>query len=481
MDQNAIALLSRTVADAKAALETSTTSLSERQEVVERAVHDLTTKLTDIQAGMSRKGETSMDAETPEVSHLIKNYGRVGFNDLIHKTRPHKDDHCLRGLQERSDYLYMLTYYKYKAMVQNRQLMANVTFDQVARSLKYFEQFQRETQILQRALSTGAAGAGLEFIPSEFSAELQDRIALALRVAALHRNITMPRSPYTLPVRVAALPMGFKVAERTTDNVMTQANMIPAMTPGTRNVQFTAVGIGALTIFSTEEEEDSIIAILPFARDELVMSLANAIETATINGSVTATHEDNDVATGTPTTDPRTAWDGYRAMAIRPSTDTTLSLATFDQAGLRNLRAKMGKYGVNPDQLAMVTSPSVYLKSFLQLADVTTVDRFGNDAVVKTGQLGMFDGIPVIVSEFVRNDVAATGFNTVGGPNTTSTVNIINHAAMVYGTVRSVQVIEMPLPLTDQVALIAKSRMDFNSLHDVVTQTVSALGIAVVP
>jgi len=168
-------------------------------------------------------------------------------------------------------------------------------------------------------------------------------------------------------------------------------------------------------------------------------------------------------------------------MAIRPAVDTTLSLATFDQAALRNLRAKMGKYGVNPDQLAIVCSPSVYLKSFLQLADVTTVDRFGNDAVVKTGQLGMFDGIPVIVSEFVRNDVSATGFNTVGGPNTTSTVNIINHSAMVYGTVRSVQVIEMALPLTDQVALIAKSRLDFNSLHDVTTQPVSALGIAIVP
>jgi hypothetical protein len=39
----------------------------------------------------------------------------------------------------------------------------------------------------------------------------------------------------------------------------------------------------------------------------------------------------------------------------------------------------------------------------------------------------------------------------------------------------------MPLPLTDQVALIAKSRLDFNSLHDITTQKVSALGIAVVP
>lgn len=481
MDKEAVALLAKTVAEAKDALASQTATVADRQEIIEKAVNDLTVKLTDVQAAMAHKGESHVEAETPEVSHLVKNYGRVEFKDLIYKTRPHKNDYCLKGLQERADYLYMLTYYKYKSLYQSNQLTQNVTFDQVARSLKYYDQFQRETQILQRALATSNTGQGVEFIPSEFSAELQDRVALMLRVAALHRNVTMPRSPYTLPVRVAALPMGFKIAERTTDNVLTQANMLPAMTPGTRNVEFRAVGIGALTVFSTEEEEDSIVAIMPFARDELVMSLANAIETATINGSVTATHEDNDVATGSPSTDPRTAWDGYRAMSIRPSTDTTLSLSTFDETNLRALRALMGKYGVNPDQLAYVCSPSVYLKSFLDLDQVSTVEKFGSDAVVRTGQLAIFDGIPIIVSEFVRNDVAATGFNTVGGPNTRSTVNLVNHTAMLYGTVRSVQVVEMSWPLTDQVVLIAKSRLDFKGVQSPVTEPISALGIDVAP
>lgn len=481
MDKEQIALLAQTVSDAKQALLTKTDSISERQEVVEKAVHDLTTRLTDVQAALARKGETNYEADLPEVNHIISSYGRVDFNTLIHKTRAHKNDYCLKGLQERADILYLLTYYQYKQMLMNRQIGTNVAFGDVARTLKYYDQFQRETQVLQKALATTNVGSGLEFIPSEFSSDLQDRVHLALRVAALHRNIPMPRSPYTLPVRVAALPMGFKIAERTTDNVMTQANMLPAVSLGTRNVQFVASGIGGLTVFSTEEEEDSIIAVLPFARDELVLALANAIETATINGSVATTHPDNDVVTGTPATDPRTMWDGYRQISTRPAVDTTLDLATISATTIRALRAMMGKYGVNPEQLAMVCSPSVYLKSLINLAEVSTVEKFGSDAVVKTGQLAMFDGMPVVVSEFARNDLAATGFNTVAGPNTKSALNIVNTGAMVYGTMRNMQVVEVAWPLTDQVIVVCKARMDFKSLHDTATQPVVATGINITP
>lgn len=482
MDKNQIALLAQTVSDAKQALLTKTDSIAERQEVVEKAVHDLTTRLTDVQAALARKGETNFEADLPEVNHIVSSYGRVDFNTLIHKTRAHKNDYCLKGLQERADILYLLTYYQYKQKLMSRQIGTNVAFGEVARTLKFYDQFQRETQVLQKALATSNTGAGLEFIPSEFSSDLQDRVALALRVATLHRSIPMPRSPYTLPVRVAALPMGFKIAERTTDNVMTQSNMLPAMTPGTRNVQFVANGIGGLTVFSTEEEEDSIVAVLPFARDELVLALANAVETATINGSILATHPDNDVAVGAGVaSDPRTMWNGYRQISVLPSVDTTLDLSTLSATTLRSLRAMMGKYGVNPDQLAWVCSPSVYLKGFLNLAEVSTVEKFGSDAVVKMGQLAMFDGIPVIVSEFVRNDVSATGFNTVGGPNTKSTINLVNTTALVYGVVRSMQVVEMAWPLTDQVVVIVKERRDMESLHDTATQPVVASGINVTP
>jgi HK97 family phage major capsid protein len=275
------------------------------------------------------------------------------------------------------------------------------------------------------------------------------------------------------PAKVTANPMGFRVSERTTDNVLTEANRLPALTPGTRNVTFNAVGIGGLVIFSTEEEEDSIIPILPFARDELVMAMQNAMETSVLNGDDAGIHSDYDIANGANVaTDPRTAWDGYRIMAVAPSTDTSSDLSTFNLDNLRGLRAKMGKYGVNPADLAWVTSPKTYLGKFLLLDEVSTVDLFGPMAIVLSGQLGALDGIPIVVSEFSRDDVSATGFNTSGGPNTKSVATLVNKSTMVWGDVREMRVLDMAWPLTDQVVVMVKGRMAFKSLYDVTTEPV---------
>ena len=468
----------QSINQAKETLRATNDSVAVRQETLERAVNDISMKMSAMQEVVSRHGQHNIDEDSPQANHIIRNYGRVTFPQLVSTVTAHKDDRCVQGLQERADMVYMLGMWKYMSMSKRGKLGNQYNLQDVIKSTKLYETFNNETEPLRRALSTGGTGTGLEFVPTEFTMDLVDRVNLGLKVAALHRRVTVPRSPYVFPAKVAANPMGFKVAERTTDNLLTQANQLPALTPGTRNVTLTAVGIGGLVIFSTEEEEDSIIPILPFARDELVLAMQNAMETSVLNGDNAATHSDNDVATGAGVaTDPRTAWDGYRVMSIAPSTDTTLDMATFSVANFRALRTKMGKYGVNPANLAITTSPKTYLGKFLEIDEVSTVDLMGPNAVILTGQLGALDGIPIVVSEFSRDDVSSTGFNTIGGPNTKSVFNIIYRNGIIWGDVRELRVIDFAWPLSDQVVVMVKGRMSFTALYDVSTETIVSSGI----
>ena len=62
------------------------------------------------------------------------------------------------------------------------------------------------------------------------------------------------------------------------------------------------------------------------------------------------------------------------------------------------IRAKLGKYGVRPSELVYVTDINTFIRS-LSIDSFRTLDKFGPQATVLTGQLGAVEGVPVIVSE----------------------------------------------------------------------------------
>ncbi len=198
---------------------------------------------------------------------------------------------------------------------------------------------------------------------------------------------------------------------------------------------------------------------------KVVEAIARAIEDATCNGSTAATHPDNDIQT-----DPNSsklaarAWNGFR-QCIEDAA-TWVSGATFDHAAIRGARKAMGKYGIMPTDLAIVCSVSVMYK-FLDrtdFPDIQTLDKYGPNAVILTGEVGKIDGIPIVVSEYMRDNVAATGFNTGAGPNTKSVVAIVNRKAFLYGDRREITTDSEKNIETDKVVVVSKVRMDYERL-----------------
>jgi len=332
---------------------------------------------------------------------------------------------------------------------------------------KFASWIEQQSQ-LAKALDSTTTAEGVEFVPTGFSRDLIDRVRITAQVASLFVEIQMPTDPFKIPGRAFARSKAKLLAESTADS----ATKITAVTPGTRNVQFDARKLGARVLWSLELDEDSIIAMAPLLRDELVEGLAYALEDADINGDTTATHQDTDTQAGAADLAAK-AWIGLRKHALANTLTTDLS--TFNIAGLRTLRSKLTKYGANPRDLAWVVSSKVLLTKLLSLAEVVTVDKYGPLATVVTGELAKLDGAPVIVSEEMRDDVDATGVNGATG-NTKSTMAIVNRRAWGHGVRRSPTLKTKEDIETDQLIIVGTWRGDFQRLLGT-AETHTAVGI----
>jgi HK97 family phage major capsid protein len=336
------------------------------------------------------------------------------------------------------------------------------------RQTKYGATALKQLPMLRKALDT-AAGSGT-YIPTGFSSSLHEQVRLQFRVAALHDRINMPQDPYKLPIE-GADATAYLVNERGgADDWLTAGNLVTASfsssSPGFTAVTLTSKKIGARLAVSTELDEDSIIPVLPYMRNKLSMAMAEAQEDATINGDTAGTFD-----ASTPGAAATRGWDGYRktaygaaaAVTVSNSASATTSVALAD---IRTLRARMGKYGVDPSRLAIVTGPVGYIK-MLAIQDtqaagnpspVLTVDKMGPNATILSGQLASIDGIPIIVSPKVREDLNAFGkFDGVTVDRTI--IQLVNRDGFVYGDRRQATLKSREIIETDQTALVVMQRV----------------------
>lgn len=332
---------------------------------------------------------------------------------------------------------------------------------------RLFKGFRRSE--LAKALSH-AVGLGAEWIPTGFSADMIDRVVLELEVANLHRWIPMPSNPFTFPMKTAG-STAYLVAENTADHE--SASRIPTTNVATDNVTLTAIKLGARSEFSTEVEEDSIVPVLPMIKEDIQRAMKEAIENATINGDTSSPHMDSDV---TSSTDARKAWDGYRD---RVQAAAKVSLATFNVENIRAIRKVMGKYGVKPSQIAYVTGFSGY-SQLLSLKDsssnqvLLTMDKYGANATILSGELGRLDGSPVIVSEFIRQNLNASG--VYDGTTMTKTILlVIYRPGLMFGDRRKVTMKTDENIDTDQMILVITQRLAFQRRF-LATETFLGLG-----
>jgi hypothetical protein len=317
-----------------------------------------------------------------------------------------------------------------------------------------------------KALDTQEVGGGAEFVFTGMSTNLINQVRQNLIISSLFEHVNMPTNPYKVTVELGPAT-SYLVPENVADTGQTS---ITASQLGTANITFNAKSIGAMTRISKELNQDSIIPMVPLIQKNLLRGLANGLENALLNGDITGTHMDTDT---TGSTNVAKAWPGLRKLAL--ANGYKVDLGTFDLAGLRKMRIKMGQFGINPADLVLIASNSAYIQ-MLNWPEVVTKDKFGDQGTVLTGELLRVDGIPVVVSPYMRQDLDATGVNAASG-NTKTGIMLVHRDGFVIGDRQEIELDQTDEPKAyRQRSILADMRVDFLPTQPIAGNATVVLG-----
>lgn len=271
-----------------------------------------------------------------------------------------------------------------------------------------------------KAFGSEVTGSGDEWVPTAIAQNYIEEFHLELKLAKAFKMVNMPTAPFELPVQTSS----------TKGRIVGEGAAASNSEFGTEKLVFNAKKFSEYYILPEELNEDSAPAILQLARQEVISSVARGTESALLNGQ----SGDSDIAAG----DPETAWKGLRKYALDASSTVDFGGSGVTAAKLNEMRKDMGKYGVNPADLAWIFGPSVYNQA-QELDIVQTLDKFGGAATVLSGSLGKYNGIDVLVSEWAREDLNASGVHD-GVTATMASPLLVNIKRFMMGMRRPIRV-----------------------------------------
>jgi HK97 family phage major capsid protein len=318
-----------------------------------------------------------------------------------------------------------------------------------------------------KALTTGGAGNGAELIPADLSSDLQMRMYLDSQLAAalIASEIDMPSDPFKLPLKTTRTQF-YKGSEAPGSNPT-------ASNPGTGSITLDSTKMIGVAEYSYEADEDSIIAILPMLQEDMASGAAFTFEQAVLSGDAVGPHQDSDIEAIAGHA--AKSFNGVRALALaNATTKRDLSTGGISAANIAAMRKQMGVYGVRPRDLALVVGPRGY-NDLVSLSETLTFDKVGNPdaARILSGTAASIYGIPIIVSDAVREDLNATGVYD-GTTNTKGSVFLIHRPSWVVGVRRGFTV-EVDVNKLQQVNyVIASFRRDFKA-KEALTSVPSAI------
>jgi HK97 family phage major capsid protein len=317
------------------------------------------------------------------------------------------------------------------------------------------------------------------WVPTGMSSQVIDLPIIYGAIEPLFQHIYCPTKTYTYPLNLSGPDqIADNIPEATTGVTDPGDTMGQVMVDGT--LSFTAAKLRSRLLTSVELTEDAIMDLIPVMKAQLKKVLDQTVENCILNGDTTATHFDTDIE-AISAYDGRTAWKGLRRLTIGVSGLNGDLSATWAEAHLRTIHGYLGKFGTRPSELAYIVGPKTYVNKMLGLESVITVDKYGPAATVLTGELSKFDGIPVIISEYQREDVGVDGFNAASG-NTYTTIILVNHRYFYVGDRRLITLATDPWPTTEQLNLLAFRRLDFKPFQTPsATYPLAGIGFKITP
>ena len=300
-----------------------------------------------------------------------------------------------------------------------------------------FESFSEAVlqSLTRAAMDSTTAGSGDELVATLEARELWMDVNLQTLVAPLIPMFPMPSNPFDIPHQLG--DVSFYPG---TENVPS-----PSTAPSTGKSTLTAFELVGQVPYSLTLEEDAVVAMLPEIRAGLVRNVAEAWDDIILNADTTKTNNINaDGATISSSDAGKGHWlIGYDGIIHLPLVDNT-SQSNDHAAGVSDdmfneIRAKLGKYGVRPSQLAWIMDVNTFIRA-QSVSQFRTMDKLGPNATLLTGMLGAIEGIPVIVSEHMALADTDGKVTDAGNGANTGRLLIVNRSQWAQGVRRKVAI-----------------------------------------
>lgn len=235
----------------------------------------------------------------------------------------------------------------------------------------------------------------------EVSMAMEAEVRRRLVVAPTLRNIDMKTNVMTIPVNPEA-GLATWVTNAQFGAVPGSVGAAGASAGATANHTLKEVTLNAYKLATNEymayeEEEDSLIVLLPIIRDAMIRRCARTVDKAFLTGAGAGADPVGGLA----------FYSAASAGAAATFPSLAAGLGTTAVTNLRAARKALGAWGLDPKELVFVVSTDVY---YALLDDVSfqTMDKVGLSATILTGQVGMVGGTPVLVSAELPSSVAGT-------------------------------------------------------------------------
>jgi HK97 family phage prohead protease len=203
---------------------------------------------------------------------------------------------------------------------------------------------------------------------------------------------------------------------------------------GLTEVTMSASKLATREYIGYEEEEDALIPIAGIVRDAIIRRMARTSDASILGG-----------ISGVPFTTLAGNAGGLAANDVA----TSGAAVDLSVANLLAARINMGQWGMNPADLTVFLSQAAYY-NLLDAAEVITVDKYGDNATIKSGELGKLFGMSLVVSDAFEGAAAGKAQGI-----------IVNPSNYLVGNYRNLTVETATDVVAQQKAMVATRRFGF--------------------
>lgn len=325
----------------------------------------------------------------------------------------------------------------------------------------------REYEVAVKAMDTAESGFGSQLIGAQYVGDLWMAARRLGRLFPLIDTFEMTAPTAYLPVE-ADLPEMLFVGESTSPT----ATAYTTSKVGSNRVTVSASKFIISMIYSLELEEDSIIPFVDYIMAQARQSIAHYSDALVLNGDTTnaATGNINLDDADPADTKHYLAFDGIRHAALVDVTANVINQAglAITWNALMNLRALMvdrtylQDWGspATPEDLVYVCDPETAIE-IGKLSEVLTVDKYGQQATVLTGEQAKLGRFPLVATIAMSLTEADGKVSTTGSNNTLGQVAAFNRRAYKWGWRRQVRIDTKREVETDQNRIFFSLRAGF--------------------